>query len=222
MSSPETNPRGSATTHALDLIAVFNRQNRVTRSVCAFFTEYDLLVTPTLGQLPAPHGTLQYDNPDHSTSSWQRALFDYGPFTAVVNISGQPAVSLPLAQSKSGPPIDVQLVAPYGREDVLFQLAGQLEQAMPWRHRTPGLHLGEAIGGSRTSRHGKSLRGRRDSAGRAAGQRRLRGAASAGWGRRSSRRGSGGCRWPSSRRRRPGSARTAVPRRHRPAPHAGA
>ena len=48
---------------ALDLIAAFGAQNQVTRSVGAFFTGYDLLVTPTLGQLPAPHGTLQYDNP---------------------------------------------------------------------------------------------------------------------------------------------------------------
>ena len=71
-----------------------------------------------------------------------RALFDYGPFTAVFNISGQPAISLPLAQSASGLPIGVQLVAPYGREDLLFQIAAQLEQAMPWRHRTPGFHVG--------------------------------------------------------------------------------
>jgi amidase len=130
---------------ALDLIAMFNSQNRVTRSVGAFFTEYDLLVTPTLGQLPAPHGTLQHDNPDHSTRSWQQSLFDYGPFTVVFNISGQPAISLPLAQSASGLPIGVQLVAPYGREDMLFQLAGQLEQAMPWRHRTPRSYVRQSL-----------------------------------------------------------------------------
>jgi amidase len=49
---------------------MFNAQNRVTRSVAAFFTGYDLLVTPTIGQLPAPHGTLDYDNPEHTTRSW--------------------------------------------------------------------------------------------------------------------------------------------------------
>jgi amidase len=127
---------------ALDLVAVFNAQNRVTRSVAAFFTGYDLLVTPTLGQLPASHGTLDYDNPEHTTRSWQQRLFDYGPFTAVFNISGQPAISLPLEQSASGLPIGVQLVAPYAREDLLLQVAAQLEQAMPWRHRTPGYHVG--------------------------------------------------------------------------------
>jgi amidase len=122
---------------ALDLVAVFNAQNRVARSVGAFFTEYDLLVTPTIGQLPAPHDTLQQDNHDHTTRSWLVSLFGYGPFTVIFNISGQPAISLPLAESDSGLPIGVQLVAPYGREDLLLRIAAQLEQAMPWRERTP-------------------------------------------------------------------------------------
>ena len=128
---------------ALDLVAVFDAHNRVSRAVGAFFTEYDLLVTPTLGQQPAPHGTLQYDNPDHTTRSWLQSLFDYGPFTVVFNISGQPAISLPLAQSESGLPIGVQFVAPYGREDLLFRIAAQLERAMPWCDRTPSVFAGQ-------------------------------------------------------------------------------
>ncbi|MEV4253982.1 amidase [Spirillospora sp. NPDC049652] len=121
---------------ALDMMAAFGAQNRVTRSVGAFFTGYDLLVTPTLGRLPAPHGTLRYDNPAHTLGSWLETVFDYGPFTMVFNVSGQPAMSLPLGQSTGGLPIGVQLVAPYGREDLLFQIASPLEQAMPWSHRT--------------------------------------------------------------------------------------
>jgi amidase len=121
---------------ALDLVAVFEAQNRVTRSVGAFFCEHDLLVTPTMGQLPAPHGTLEQDNPDHTTRTWLESLFDYGPFTAVFNISGQPAISLPLAHSACGLPIGVQLIAPYGREDAMFQVAAQLEKAMPWSQHT--------------------------------------------------------------------------------------
>lgn len=129
---------------ALDLLAALDAQNRVTRSVGRFFAEHDLLVTPTLGRLPAPHGTLDYDNPGHTTRSWLQALFDYGPFTAVFNISGQPAISLPLAQSDGGLPIGVQLVAPYGREDLLLAIAAQLEQAMPWQNRIPGCFAGAA------------------------------------------------------------------------------
>ncbi|GAA3075501.1 amidase [Streptosporangium carneum] len=127
---------------ALDLMAALDAQNRVSRSVGAFFTEHDLLVTPTLGRLPAPHGVLRYDDPGHTMTSWHEALFDYGPFTVVFNIAGLPAVSLPLGWSGSGLPIGVQLVAPYGREDLLLRLAARLEQAMPWRDRTPGFFVG--------------------------------------------------------------------------------
>lgn len=125
-----------------DLMAALDAQNRVSRSVGAFFTSYDLLVTPTLGRLPAPDGTLHYDNPDHTVTSWMQSIFDYGPFTVLFNISGQPAISLPLGQSESGLPIGVQLVAPYGRDDLLFRIATLVEQAMPWAHRTPGIFVG--------------------------------------------------------------------------------
>ncbi len=129
--------RVAAELTALELIAGLDAQNRVTRAVGAFFTEYDLLVTPVLGRLPAPHGTLRYDDPDHTLTSWLDSLFDYAPFTPLFNISGQPAVSLPLGQSRSGLPIGVQLVAPYGREDLLFRLAARFEEAVPWRDRVP-------------------------------------------------------------------------------------
>ena len=114
---------------ALELLAAFDAQNRVTRAVGAFFTDHDLLITPTLGQLPALHGTLRYDDPDHTPASWHDALFEYGPFTALFNISGQPAISLPLGHSHNGLPIGVQLVAPCNREDLLIRAATQLEGA---------------------------------------------------------------------------------------------
>ncbi|WP_248965034.1 amidase [Sphaerisporangium perillae] len=127
---------------ALRLLGAFDAQNQVSRSVGAFFTEYDLLVTPTLGRLPAPHGTLRYNDPEHTMTSWLESIFDYGPFTAVFNISGQPAISLPLGWSEGGLPIGVQVVAPYGREDLLLRVAAQLEEAMPWAGRTPPSFVG--------------------------------------------------------------------------------
>jgi amidase len=135
---------GAETLTALDLLAAFDAQNRLTRSLARFFEHYDLLVTPTLAQLPAPHGTLRYDDPGHSVTSWLRALFDYGPFTPPFNISGQPAISLPLAQSADGLPIGVQIIARFGREDLLFRIAAQLEQAMPWRDRAPEIFVGKS------------------------------------------------------------------------------
>jgi amidase len=126
---------------ALDVMTAIDAQHRVTRPVGQFFARHDLLVTPTLGQLPAPHGTLDYDNPDHTVRSWLRRLLEYGPFTAPFNVSGHPAISLPLGQSREGLPIGVQLVAAYGREDLLLRVAAQLEQAVPWKDRQPPIFV---------------------------------------------------------------------------------
>lgn len=127
---------------ALDLIAAVDAQHRVTRPLGLFLNRYDLLVTPTLAQLPAPHGTLDYDNPDHTVRSWLRRIYEYGPFTAAFNISGHPAISLPLGQSRDGLPIGVQLAAGYGREDLLLRVAAALEQAAPWHARLPRVFAG--------------------------------------------------------------------------------
>ncbi|GAB1689775.1 amidase [Krasilnikovia sp. M28-CT-15] len=129
---------------ALGLLARLDAQNRVSRSVGAFFTGYDLLVTPTLAQLPAPHGTLRYDDPEHTAAGWLDTLFAYGPFTSLFNVTGQPAVSLPLGHSAEQLPIGVQLVAGYGREDRLIRVAARLEEAMPWRDRTPPGFVGDS------------------------------------------------------------------------------
>jgi amidase len=61
----------------------------------------------------------------------------YIAFTRPFNITGQPAISLPLYWNADGLPIGIQLVAAYGREDLLINIAAQLEQARPWAHRTP-------------------------------------------------------------------------------------
>lgn len=123
---------------ALELMTAFAAQNQVTRSTARFFTAHDLLVTPTLARLPAPHGALRYDDPDHTLTTWLTSMFDYGPFTMVFNVSGQPAISLPLGHSRDGLPVGVQIAAPYGREDLLLRIAARLEEAMPWKDRFPG------------------------------------------------------------------------------------
>jgi amidase len=61
----------------------------------------------------------------------------YVPFTPPFNSSGQPAINLPLHWNAAGLPIGVQLVAAYGREDVLLRVAAQVETATPWAHRRP-------------------------------------------------------------------------------------
>ncbi|MGV9253606.1 amidase family protein [Streptomyces sp. NPDC003697] len=113
----------------------------MTRPVGRFFLDHDLLVTPTLAAVPAPHGTLAYDAPGQSARSWLRRIFAHGPFTAAFNVSGHPEISLPLGRSREGLPIGVKLVAAHGREDLHLQVASQLEQAVPWKDRRPPLYV---------------------------------------------------------------------------------
>ncbi|MDO8390610.1 MAG: amidase family protein [Actinomycetota bacterium] len=96
---------------------------------------FDLLLTPTLGEPPAAIGTFAND-PTNPMAPMVRAL-TYVPFTPAFNASGQPAISLPLHWTPEGLPIGVQLVAAYGREDVLLRVAAQLEAAQPWADRHP-------------------------------------------------------------------------------------
>jgi len=120
----------------------------VLRAVCAYFRDYDLLVTPTLGRPAPPHGTLAYNDGRHTMESWLASIFEIGPFTAAFNVSGHPAISLPLAETADHVPLGVQVVARYGREDLLFRVAAQLEQAMPWAGRRPPVDAGALAEGS--------------------------------------------------------------------------
>lgn len=108
------------------------------RAVQQWWTDgWDLLLTPTLGEPPVPLGTFAND-PDRPMSPMARAG-QYVPFTPAFNSSGQPAISLPMHWNAGGLPIGIQLVAAYGREDILLRVAAQLERAEPWAHRRPTL-----------------------------------------------------------------------------------
>ena len=96
---------------------------------------HDLLVTPTLAQLPLPIGAIHND--PESPMEPMRVAGDFVAFTTAYNVSGQPAISLPLHWTTDGIPVGIQLVAAYGREDLLLAIAAQLEEAMPWRDRRP-------------------------------------------------------------------------------------
>lgn len=100
---------------------------------------FDVLVTPTLAQ-PAPRlGIFKLRPGEHPRDIGVR-LNEVSPFTVPWNISGQPAISLPLHITADGLPVGVQFVAAYGREDVLLRLAAQIEQAAPWADRRPPVH----------------------------------------------------------------------------------
>lgn len=96
---------------------------------------YDLLVTPTLGEPPVRIGELDAQ-PDDPLAGMRRASV-FVPFTPAFNMSGQPAISLPLHWTPAGLPIGVQFVGAYGREDLLVRVASQLEASHPWATRHP-------------------------------------------------------------------------------------
>ncbi|GAA4534726.1 amidase [Amycolatopsis samaneae] len=118
-------------------------RNRIARSLARWFDEYDVLLTPTMPDLPVPLGTHAEDVTALDGLGWLRRLFDLAPFTAAFNVAGTPAMSVPLtADAGTGLPIGMQFAAGYGREDLLFRLAGQLELASPWSGRTPAVWAG--------------------------------------------------------------------------------
>lgn len=124
-------------TTALDLYAAQHTGNFINRSVGAFFRDYDVLITPTMATLPPQLGYLNQNDPTLDPRGWLDKILAVAPFTTLFNATGQPAMSLPLAQSSDGLPIGVQCVARYGDEATLFRLAAQLEQALPWASRRP-------------------------------------------------------------------------------------
>jgi amidase len=98
---------------------------------------FDLLLTPTLAEPPVTLGQFAND-PDRPMAPLVRAG-QLVAFTPQFNSSGQPAINLPLVWNAAGLPVGVQLVAAYGREDVLIRIAAQLEQARPWSGRRPAI-----------------------------------------------------------------------------------
>jgi amidase len=101
-----------------------------------FFTKHDVLLTPTLAQLPPPIGHL---GPNVPFQTYLERLTRFVGFTPVQNASGQPAMSVPLHWSKSGLPIGSHFAARTGDERTLLQLAYQLEAAHPWAGRRPAV-----------------------------------------------------------------------------------
>jgi Asp-tRNA(Asn)/Glu-tRNA(Gln) amidotransferase A subunit family amidase len=104
------------------------------RAVATFFEHHDVLLLSTLGSPPIPVGHLTEPGADYV-----ERLFAFMPNTQAFNNTGQPAMTVPLAWSRSGLPIGVQFVGRMGEESLLFRLAGQLEQARPWFDHTATL-----------------------------------------------------------------------------------
>ena len=118
-------------------MAAVHTAHRIGRQMAAFHEDWDVLLTPGLGTLPPKLGWLDMMMDD--LEEYWRRVFSFSPFTVWFNLTGQPAMMIPLGQTESGFPVAVQAIARYGDEATLFRLAAQLEAARPWIDRKPRL-----------------------------------------------------------------------------------
>jgi len=109
----------------------------MSRRVAQFMQTQDVWLTPTLATPPIKNGALDLTERDVMTGFMPMA--DYLPFSTIQNLTGQPAISLPLHWSSEGLPVGMMFSARFGDEATLYRLAAQLEEAMPWKNRRPQL-----------------------------------------------------------------------------------
>jgi amidase len=126
---------GAAVT-GIDYAQAIETMQTWSRRVAAWWNDYDILVTPTSTAIPVRLGELAPTNADPSVGTRMGELVS---FMIPFDVTGQPAISLPLHWNDDGLPIGVQLAAAYGREDLLLRLSAQLETASPWKDRHPPL-----------------------------------------------------------------------------------
>ncbi|HLJ46400.1 MAG TPA: amidase [Bryobacteraceae bacterium] len=120
---------------ASDYLTAMEDMQAFTVTMAAWWANgFDLLITPTLGMVPPKIGTLSI------AAGHVENVVKWTPFTSYFNMTGQPAVSLPLHWTEEGIPVGVQFVAAYAREDVLIRVASQVEAARPWGKRIPPVH----------------------------------------------------------------------------------
>jgi Asp-tRNA(Asn)/Glu-tRNA(Gln) amidotransferase A subunit family amidase len=120
-----------------DYVRATQTAHRLGRQMAAFHTRHDVLLTPGLATLPVKLGWIDMMMDD--VDEYWRRVFAFSPFTVWFNITGQPAMMLPLGRSAGGLPIATQLVGRFGDEATLFRLAAQLETARPWFSRKPAM-----------------------------------------------------------------------------------
>src|SRR3954453_9270895 len=125
---------------AVDYLAAEVQLQAVSRAMIGLWSDYDVMLTPALGQRPVEIGAID----SCSSEPWDdfRLSGRFTPFTALFNVSGQPGISVPLYQGDDGLPLAVQLVGRPAGEALLLALSAQLEDARPWAERRAPLVAG--------------------------------------------------------------------------------
>lgn len=115
---------------ASDYVNAIKINHRLGQELEKMFEQYDVLLSPVLASPPVKIGTIDMNTNDMKT--YVERLTKYSPFTGIFNQSGQPSMSVPLFRTKDNLPVGSMFSAAFGNENLLFSLAGQLEQAQPW------------------------------------------------------------------------------------------
>ena len=115
---------------ASDYVNAIKINHRLGQELEKMFDQYDVLLSPVLASPPVKIGTINMNTNDMKT--YVERLTKYSPFTGIFNQSGQPSMSVPLFRTKDNLPVGSMFSAAFGNENLLFSLAGQLEQAQPW------------------------------------------------------------------------------------------
>ncbi len=127
----------------MDVLGALATRNTVARKLGAFFEDYDVLLTPTVPDLPLKIGEYNAVQDKVDGLGWIAHVFDQSPFTALANLAGTPSMSVPAGHDPaSNLPIGAMYTAGFGRDGMLFSLAGQIERAAPWTGRTPAVWAG--------------------------------------------------------------------------------
>jgi len=121
-----------------DFVAAMDELAAASRAIGSFFERYDAWVTPTLTRPPLPLGILNRSY--GGAVEWWRFDCGFNPWNPIANVTGQPAVSLPLDWTDDGLPVGSLIFGRFADEATLFRLAGQLEAACPWADRWPPVH----------------------------------------------------------------------------------
>ena len=121
---------------ALDVFGAVGELSAAARSIAPFFEKFDAWLTPTLARPPEKLDVLNRSQ-GGSAEAWWRFDCEFNAFNPMANITGQPAMSVPLHRTAAGLPVGSLITGRYGDEASLFRLAAQLEQARPWADRVP-------------------------------------------------------------------------------------
>ena len=140
---------------AVEYVRARRTLTALTRKLAQRFARFDVLLLPTTAEHAPLTGAIDGRTAAFDLARWTAESYGYAPYTEIFNVTGQPAISLPLAESRTGLPIGVQLAAPPGEDARLIALAAWLERERPWAARLASLQRRLSVGGAGTRPAGR-------------------------------------------------------------------